>query len=107
MAARNNGFTPVLAHAQESAGTNHDYWTVEDAKARENLPLYQVIPAAKQEELTRANGFPKGKTFLTWQRSHGDNSGMRYSALSQINRANVTNLQVACWILSLPERQER
>jgi quinoprotein glucose dehydrogenase len=45
--------------------------------------------------LTPANGYPKKKTFLTWQRSHGDNSGMRYSALRQINRANVTNLQAA------------
>src|SRR5208282_2823677 len=47
--------------------------------------------------LTPANGYPKRKTFLTWQRSHGDNSGARYSALNRINRQNVTNLQVA-WI---------
>jgi quinoprotein glucose dehydrogenase len=90
-------FAVPSALAQESSATNNDYWTVEDAKARESLPLYQVIPAAKPEELTRANGYPKGKTFLTWQRSHGDNGGMRYSALRQINRANVANLQVA-WI---------
>ncbi|HUD48030.1 MAG TPA: PQQ-binding-like beta-propeller repeat protein [Candidatus Baltobacteraceae bacterium] len=90
-------FFAPCARAQNPPGTNEDYWAVEDAKARENLPLYQVIPAAGPEELTRANGFPKGKTFLTWQRSHGDNGGMRYSALRQINRANVTNLQVA-WI---------
>jgi quinoprotein glucose dehydrogenase len=83
--------------AQESSWTNDDYWVVEDSEARAKLPLYQVIPAAKPEELTRANGFPKGQTFLTWERSHGDNGGMRYSALRQINRANVTNLQVA-WI---------
>jgi quinoprotein glucose dehydrogenase len=86
------------------AATGHDlighsnstgYWAVEDAAAREKLALYQVIPAAKPEELTRADGFPKGKTFLTWERSHGDNGGMRYSALRQINRGNVTNLDVA------------
>jgi quinoprotein glucose dehydrogenase len=76
-------------------GNSTDYWAVEDAAAREKLPLYQVIPAAKPEELTRANGFPKGNTFLTWERSHGDNGGMRYSALRQINRGNVTNLDVA------------
>src|SRR5580658_3210594 len=83
------------ARAVASGPATNDYWAVEDAAAREKLPLYQVIPAAKPEELTPANGYPTGKTFLTWQRSHGDNSGMRYSALRQINRANVTNLQVA------------
>lgn len=74
-----------------------DYWAVEDAQARTNLPLYKIIPAARPEELTPANGYPKRKTFLTWHRSHGDNGGMRYSALDQINRQNVTRLQVA-WI---------
>lgn len=71
------------------------YWTVEDAKAREKLPFYYVIPAAKPDELTPANGFPKRETYLTWHRSHGDNGGTRYSALDQINRGNVTNLEVA------------
>lgn len=79
------------------SGATHDYWSVEDARAREQLPLYQTIPAARPDELTPANGYPKRKTFLTWQRSHGDNSGARYSALDQINRQNVTNLQVA-WV---------
>ena len=74
-----------------------DYWAVEDAKEREKLPLHKVIPAAKPEELTPANGCPKPETFLTWHRSHGDNGGMRYSALDQINRQNVRNLQQA-WI---------
>ena len=71
------------------------YWEIEDAKEREKLPLYQVTPAARPEELTPANGFPKKETYLTWHRSHGDNGGTRYSALDQINRQNVTNLQVA------------
>jgi quinoprotein glucose dehydrogenase len=84
------------ASAQYSS-TNQKYWVVEDANAREKLPLYLTIPAAKADELTPANGYPKRKTFLTWNRSHGDNGGMRYSALNQINRQNVTNLQVA-WI---------
>ena len=73
------------------------YWAVEDPKEREKLPLYQTIPAARPEELTPANGFPKRGTFLTWHRSHGDNGGTRYSALDQINRTTVTNLDVA-WI---------
>jgi len=71
------------------------YWAVEDPKEREKLPLYQTIPAATPEDLTPANGFPKRETYLTWHRSHGDNGGTRFSALDQINRQNVTNLQVA------------
>jgi quinoprotein glucose dehydrogenase len=80
-----------------SAATNHDYWAIEDPKEREKLPLYKIIPAAKPEELTPANGHPKPETFLTWHRSHGDNGGMRYSALDQVNRTNVARLQQA-WI---------
>ena len=83
--------------SRSASGTNQDYWAVEDPKEREKLPLYQIIPAARAEELTPANGYPKPETFLTWHRSHGDNGGARYSALDQINRATVTNLQVA-WV---------
>jgi len=83
---------PALADGQ--APTNK-YWVVEDAAERATLPLYLVIPAAQPGELTPANGLPKGKTFRTWNRSHGDNGGMRYSALKQITRQNVTNLHVA------------
>jgi quinoprotein glucose dehydrogenase len=72
-----------------------DYWGLEDAAEREKLPLYQTIPAAEDHELTPANGWPKRETYLGWNRSHGDNGGTRYSALNQINRQNVTNLQVA------------
>ena len=79
------------------AGHTNGYWTVESAKLREQLPPYLTIPAAPTAELTAANGYPKRETFLTWHRSHGDNGGTRYSALNQINRQNVTNLQQA-WI---------
>src|SRR6266436_8350830 len=77
--------------------TNRDYWAIEDAKEREKLPLYKIIPAARPDELTPANAYPKPETFLTWHRSHGDNGGMRYSALHQINLQNITNLEQA-WI---------
>ena len=83
--------------ATPDISARHDYWAVEDAEAREKLPLYKTIPAARPDELTPANGYPKPETFLTWHRSHGDNGGMRYSALAQINRQNVTNLQQA-WV---------
>jgi quinoprotein glucose dehydrogenase len=75
--------------------TWRDYWAVEDAAEREKLPLYQTIPAARPEELTVANGCPSRETYRNWNRSHGDNGGTRFSALDQINRQNVTNLQVA------------
>jgi quinoprotein glucose dehydrogenase len=85
------------SHTVSGDLTNHDYWAVEDAKQREKLPLYKIIPAAKPDALTPANGYPKPETFLTWHRSHGDNGGMRYSAFDQINRGNVAKLQQA-WI---------
>jgi len=93
------GLAPVMpsAIADSLSATNQNYWAVEDASARTKLPLYVTWPAAPTEELTPANGYPKRSTFLTWHRSHGDNGGMRYSALDQINRQNVNNLQVA-WI---------
>ena len=88
-----------LSTSQKAPATSshHDYWAVEDAAERQKLPLYKVLPAAKPDELTPANGFPKPETFRTWHRSHGDNGGMRYSALEQINRQTVTHLQQA-WI---------
>src|SRR5215470_14328582 len=85
----------IGAQLSFASSTNHDYWAIEDPKEREKLPLYKVIPAAKPDELTPANGYPKPETFLTWHRSHGDNGGMRYSALTQINRQNVAGLQQA------------
>src|SRR6266404_7345077 len=98
-AAAQAGAQNGIPTSQTASGisTNHDYWAVEDAREREKLPLYKSIPAAKPDELTPANGCPKPETFLTWHRSHGDNGGMRYSALDQINLQNVTNLQQA-WI---------
>ena len=78
-----------------SPTNNSAYWTIEDAAARNKLPLYLTIPAARPGELTAANDLPKRGAYRTWQRSHGDNGGTRFSALDQINRQNVTNLQVA------------
>lgn len=72
-----------------------DYWAVENAAERAALAEFKTIPAALPGELTPANGFPKRETFRTWHRSHGDNSGARYSALAQVTRQNVTNLQIA------------
>jgi len=83
----------IFLHAAEKP----DYWAVEDAAARAKLPPFQVIPAAKPGELTPANGFPKDDTFRNWSRSHGDNGSARFSALTQINKANVGQLTEA-WV---------
>lgn len=79
----------------QAASSGKDYWAVEDPAERARLPLYQTIPAATTADLTPANGYPRPETFLTWERSHGDSGGARYSGLTQINRGNVTNLQTA------------
>lgn len=81
--------------AEWRGGTNSAHWAVEDAAARDRLPLYRVIPAATTEELTPANGLPKREIYRTWHRSHGDSGGTRFSALDQIHRGNVSNLTVA------------
>jgi quinoprotein glucose dehydrogenase len=73
-----------------------DYWATESAKEREELPLYEAIPAAAPSQLTVAKD-PGNKEFQVWHRSQGDDGGRRYSVLAGINRQNVTNLEVA-WI---------
>jgi|GEM_PF-335303 len=67
----------------------------ESAKQRAALPLYKVIPAAKDSELTPAAR--DAKPHNTWLRSNADAANTRYSALSQINSNNVSHLELA-WI---------
>jgi len=71
------------------------YWQVEDPAARAALPEFETVPAAESSTLTPANGHPQMEVHRTWQRSHGNAHGARFSALDQIHRGNVTNLQVA------------
>lgn len=68
---------------------------IEDAIQRASLPDHEDMPAAKTAELTPAS--PTDETYVEWTRSQGDASSSRYSSLTQINRDNVANLQVA-WI---------
>src|SRR5262245_37480788 len=67
--------TKVAGNLAQIKGSNnsidHDYWAVESAVEREKLPLYKIIPPAKTDELTPANGCPKSETFFNWYRSHG------------------------------------
>jgi quinoprotein glucose dehydrogenase len=69
--------------------------TVEDAGTRRRLPLYKVIPAAKDSELTSATTINAASK--NWSRSNGDAGNTRYSMLTQINRSNVGQLKVA-WV---------
>ncbi len=65
---------------------------------RDNLPEYQVIPAARTTELSPARPESTDTSrFTTWTVSHGDAGSRRYSALAQINRENVAQLEQA-WI---------
>jgi quinoprotein glucose dehydrogenase len=70
---------------------------VEDAAARAALPEYIEIPAARPEELTPANGWPALESYGQWHRSHGGPTSNRFSTLTQINRDNVKNLELA-WV---------
>jgi glucose dehydrogenase/sugar phosphate isomerase/epimerase len=60
-----------------------------------NVPDTFTIPAAKTEELTRANGWPKLEDFRKWERSLGGPTSNRFSALTQITKDNVAKLEVA------------
>ncbi|GAB5561317.1 MAG: hypothetical protein SynsKO_29640 [Synoicihabitans sp.] len=88
------GFGLILGlnvFAQDAGPTNP--WAVESAAERAKLPLYKTIPAALPHELTPSNDLPPRADYRDWYRSHGDHSGSRYSGLTEINRANVKNLQ--------------
>lgn len=67
----------------------------EDARQRAKLPLYKTLPAAEVSQLT-----PALETNLErngWWRSNADAANTRYSPLTQIDRDNVAQLEVA-WI---------
>jgi quinoprotein glucose dehydrogenase len=83
------------ATAAADAPVPGPYWAVEDAAARAALPEFETVPAAEPSTLTPASGHPRTEVHRTWQRSHGNAHGTRFSALDQIHRGNVTHLQVA------------
>ncbi len=57
------------------------------------VPDTFIIPAARTEELTRANGWPQLDHFKRWDRSLGGPTSNRFTALMQINKANVVQLK--------------
>jgi glucose dehydrogenase/sugar phosphate isomerase/epimerase len=60
-----------------------------------NGPDACTILAAKPEELTKTNGWPKADDFRKWDRSLGGPTSNRFSALTQIDKSNVAKLEVA------------
>lgn len=54
-----------------------------------------IIPAATDDELTRASGWPTDTDLRKWNRSLGGESSNRFTALKQINKANVGKLEMA------------
>ncbi len=93
-----------LAAAETGAPSEHENTTgkpvaagsLENASERNKLPLYKVVPAAKDSELTSPSG-EEPKNNGTWSRSNANAENTRYSTLTQINRANVRQLEVA-WV---------
>lgn len=65
----------------------------ESPAQRAALPLYRTIPAARDSELTPALE-DTARLYRTWERSNGDTANARYSSFSEINRGNVTKLQI-------------
>jgi len=61
----------------------------DDPAQRAALPEFRTIPAATPDELTSANGWPATDALRGWSRSLGGPTSDRYSALTQITRANV------------------
>ena len=65
------------------------------SRGERGKPETFTIPAAKTEELTRANGWPTMDDFRKWDRSLGGPTSNRFTALTQITKQNVKDLKVA------------
>jgi quinoprotein glucose dehydrogenase len=80
--------------ARRMAWCRSDALTLEDPEARARLPEFKTIPAAGPQELSAAQPLDAAG-FTGWARSQGDNGARRYSALDQITKENVHQLEVA------------
>lgn len=87
----------TLAAASQGRLAPEEYWRIEDEKERQQLPLYQTIPAARSNELTPAGDGSDLVSQADWTRSQGGDAGTRFSGLDQITPENVRQLQVA-WV---------
>lgn len=78
----------------EASGPDPDAYAAEDPERRAALPEFQVIPAAKPEELTPALA---KEAPTQWFRSHGNWGNTRYTRTARLTKENVGELEVA-WI---------
>ncbi|RFC46081.1 MAG: Glucose dehydrogenase/Glucose dehydrogenase/Glucose dehydrogenase [Verrucomicrobia bacterium] len=62
---------------------------------RSQLASSFILPAAKPERLTPANGWPSDTSSGNWERSLGGPTSNRFSNLKQITRENVAQLEPA------------
>jgi quinoprotein glucose dehydrogenase len=88
--------SPVKAKVDESCcDAPAPAGALESAIRTPGDPEYKVIPAAKLEALTPANGWPTEGSWREWSRSLGGPTSNRFSSLDQIRKENVAQLQVA------------
>ncbi len=83
-----------LTDARDPSTARLAYASPPSRSAQDDRNVY-VIPAARPAELTRANGWPKMEEFRRWDRSLGGPTSNRFSALTQITKENVAQLEVA------------
>lgn len=84
-----------VSKQEKPAGASSTSADRESVSERNRLPLYKVIPAAEDSELTPA--IEEDNSHISWPRSNADPANTRYSSLSQINPDNVRKLEVA-WV---------
>lgn len=82
---------------QNPPSSDTAYWVVESEQDRLRLPPYLILKSASEDDLAPANDWPTRESQYAWHRSHGDSTSAKYSRLNQINRENVSKLEVA-WI---------
>ena len=79
-----------------------NYWKIEDAQSRNNLPKYSFKKKTKiftlNEDAYRLNS-------KNWLRSHGNDYSDRFSNLKLINKDNAKNLSIA-WTFLAEEMQD-
>lgn len=68
------------------------YWTTEDPAERAKFPEFKVIPAGETKDFTVVGEGEHLGSGKDWTRSHGDQSGTRFSKLKQITPENVAKL---------------
>ena len=71
-----------------------DYWNLENEEDRKSLDVYKYYENKKEFNSSIRKKFTN---VSNWNRSHGDNTSNRFSALKSINSKNVKNLKLK-WI---------